>query len=459
MYKIRKFKMEHEFLGTIDLDFVKDDGSAYDTILLVGENGSGKTSVLNALTAISKIYFEDNSSINEKILCFETEIEFHNKYKIVFSVIPSFYSDKQNPYYASNIEIKQFKIEEKWVEPTPDDDFITDYYLNGENEKSQKLQFVDVCLETNIDYKKSDINQYIIDIYYKDSYDISEYVRSNPNNNVPKKLIDSRTTRFKKAFNFMFDGKIEFQGVFNNEVLFQKNDTQFDASTLSSGEKQIVYRATSLLKDENATNGIPVLFEEPEISMHPKWQEKIYDFIKDLFSDKNCQKSQIFITTHSDYILKRAMEDENALIIKLEIDSGGKLKSNPIKKSKNDLILPTLTIGELKWHIFDIPSIDFHCALYGYIQNNLVIKADGSLISIPDKNKSATVKETDAFLVNNGNAKKISSYKNFDYNGITTFIRNKIHHPTHVEKIQFSNQDLNNSIKFMVDLIESYKNN
>ena len=36
-------------LGNLELDFVKTDGTIYDTIVLAGENGTGKTTILRTL--------------------------------------------------------------------------------------------------------------------------------------------------------------------------------------------------------------------------------------------------------------------------------------------------------------------------------------------------------------------------------------------------------------------------
>ena len=39
----------HPILGELSIKFTKPDGSPYSTIVIAGENGSGKTTVLNSL--------------------------------------------------------------------------------------------------------------------------------------------------------------------------------------------------------------------------------------------------------------------------------------------------------------------------------------------------------------------------------------------------------------------------
>ena len=48
---ISKIKWKNHFiLGNLELDFTKDDGEIYDTIILAGENGTGKTTILDTIS-------------------------------------------------------------------------------------------------------------------------------------------------------------------------------------------------------------------------------------------------------------------------------------------------------------------------------------------------------------------------------------------------------------------------
>ena len=40
----------HEILGNLELNFTKNDGTPYSTIILAGENGTGKTTILETLS-------------------------------------------------------------------------------------------------------------------------------------------------------------------------------------------------------------------------------------------------------------------------------------------------------------------------------------------------------------------------------------------------------------------------
>ena len=53
---IRKIKWnDHAILGNLELDFTKPDGSVYNTIVLAGENGTGKTTILETLSTFPNL--------------------------------------------------------------------------------------------------------------------------------------------------------------------------------------------------------------------------------------------------------------------------------------------------------------------------------------------------------------------------------------------------------------------
>ena len=54
--KIRKVKWQnHPVLGNLEIDLVKPDGTVYDSIIFIGENGSGKTSVMESIVTFLNI--------------------------------------------------------------------------------------------------------------------------------------------------------------------------------------------------------------------------------------------------------------------------------------------------------------------------------------------------------------------------------------------------------------------
>jgi ABC-type lipoprotein export system ATPase subunit len=85
-----------------------------------------------------------------------------------------------------------------------------------------------------------------------------------------------------KEFKFNKDG--EFQAF--------KDNKRIETEQLSSGEKQLLI----LLTETSLQMGSPFVFlaDEPEISLHIEWQEKIISSIRTLN-----KKAQVIVATHS----------------------------------------------------------------------------------------------------------------------------------------------------------------
>ena len=108
------------------------------------------------------------------------------------------------------------------------------------------------------------------------------------------------------------------------EIIFEENGKEMSISKLSSGEKQIVFRGSFLLKDKESSKGALILIDEPEISLHPNWQLKALSFFKKLFTNNSGkQTSQIIVSTHSPFIIHNANRNDDKVII-LQKDLTGK---------------------------------------------------------------------------------------------------------------------------------------
>jgi ABC-type cobalamin/Fe3+-siderophores transport system ATPase subunit len=86
--------------------------------------------------------------------------------------------------------------------------------------------------------------------------------------------------------------------------LKQFNGKQFDVANASSGQQQLLCSFISLAA--NLQNECVVLIDEPELSLHPKWQ---MGYLDDLISVVNSfSKCHVIIATHSPLIVQRALE-------------------------------------------------------------------------------------------------------------------------------------------------------
>lgn len=315
MYKIRKIRFKnHPVLKNLAIDFCGKDGRAVDTIIIAGENGTGKSTVLNALYSIVTRSVDFNAVV---------------EYEIDSSLRTLNYSWKEhsngrrylyvNDGTGLNAMISSSDVNNKYPMAAIFSDVDINFHsnqlstvtsLNLDEQKSSRRSSTDLPTQ---------INQLLIDIQALDDADVALAVRENPELKGSQITVSERMPRFTRAFNRMFDG-LSYSRIENREghkvILFSKNGSNVPIDALSSGEKQIVYRGCFLLKDVNALNGAFVFLDEPEISLHPKWQMKIMDYYKSIFTDDSGnQTSQIIAVTHSPFIIHNENRKNDKVII------------------------------------------------------------------------------------------------------------------------------------------------
>ena len=183
-----------------------------------------------------------------------------------------------------------------------------------------------------------------------------------------------------------------------------------------------------------------IMIDEPELSMHPKWQKGILKYYKDLFVGNSSHTNvQIFIATHSDYVMENALKDsENDLTIVLT-DNNGAIETKRIDAPS---VLPSITSAETNYLAFDIASNSYHIELYGHLQN---------------KHNLRTVKSTDDYIKNQSEYdssihSKPSSFGTTQYETLSTYIRNAIDHPNPSKS--YTEDELRTSIELFIKLCQ-----
>lgn len=342
--KFRKIRFEnHPILGNCNFDFTDKNGNTVDTIIIAGENGCGKTVLLNELFAYSP-----NEIIGNKTGKFESEIELN---RMEIESLNTKVSDIFPEGLPTNIikVVQDYSIINNWnqVEIYVNDRSFEGYKFALRNLYKKIYSDVEInftprqinsVTATNIDQIKNilrsssnlstEITQLLIDIKTLDDGDLSDWVSNNPGAVPPEEIQSVRMKRFTTAFHSMFENK-RFKGIVNDgggkKIMFEEFGKTMPIDQLSSGEKQIVFRGGFLLKDKKSIEGAYVLVDEPEISLHPKWQLEILPFIKKLFTNENGeQTSQIIITTHSPFIIHNSNRNKDKVIV-LQKNNTGKI--------------------------------------------------------------------------------------------------------------------------------------
>jgi len=256
--KLRKLHIEdYKMFKDFDISFVDKDDEALPIVILAGVNGSGKTSLLEF---ISQCAFENELEKNF------IEVDTVNIYENI-SLTRVLSRDK----YSLNIE------------------------KNGVNSEIIYLQTY-----TNLDDIKTFLPKYIESMVYDKGiapFDAYKEVR--------------------KYINIIFkdlDTQIEFDSRDGEGNLFFRNKKgreKFSIDKLSTGEKILMSKVLYLYLED--INNKVILIDEPELSLHPSWQNKVLKIYENFAKQNNCQ---IIIATHSPHIIGSAKPEYIRLLKK-----------------------------------------------------------------------------------------------------------------------------------------------
>ena len=305
---------EFKGLRDISINFEKND-EPLDLVVLAGSNGSGKTRILESILR----YFQDH--INYKQNNIEAEIFYEEKEKnCISNVRDFFYRLESFSYCEANDPLREKHIEIKnKLDILPKVIYVpTEINFQKMNVASttlvQEYKFINI-VNTNL---IKDIPSYIA------TKMISAMLKNKNEKvgDVQKKVFNEINEIFE---NLSIDVKVEdiSQDGRNITLFTNSSGDEFDINELSSGEKQLFLR-TLAIKMLNPENSI-ILIDEPELSLHPKWQQRIVDVYR-----KIGKNNQIIIATHSPHILG-SVRKENIML--LDKDDDGKI----VVKTGNEL--------------------------------------------------------------------------------------------------------------------------
>ena len=125
---------------------------------------------------------------------------------------------------------------------------------------------------------------------------------SNPEDSLKAKELSEPKKKFQDLIDELFGetGKTIIRN--KNEIMFEQEGDMLCPYQLSSGEKQILVILLTVLVQDN-DHGV-LFMDEPEISLHVEWQEKLIGLIRDLNPNV-----QIILTTHSPAVIMNGWMD------------------------------------------------------------------------------------------------------------------------------------------------------
>lgn len=434
---------EHPFFSE---DFVinfENNWKIADITYLVGDNWSWKTQILdNIAEAFSSIYHYSwydfsveyylNLTAEEKIqLWTNTDMIF--RYKIDWNNLRWFKKDLE--LKAINEEI--FNSLAKVI--------VSNVEVNFKYQAIKNVTAKEIDIELPKEISKDlnvEIPQLLVDISTMDDAEFADWWRSNPKWTFETKPsnIWTRLDRFIKGFNKIYNWSKIFKKVdnINQEKVILFTDAQWrdiDISKFSSWEQQVLYRVWYLLKNLWTIKNWIILIDEPEISLHPIWQERFRELLVEIFNDMDVQ---FIIATHSPYLF-RNMNNEQEQAIKID--------SHNNRNEKLVLNFPwtnyTPSPNYISYVAYNIANYELHIELY----EQLLIKY-----------KKDCPKDLDNYLESNLWIQKDHTFIDENWNThnetLMTWIRNKIHHGNNTLRPDFNDSDLKDSVNEMIRILK-----
>ena len=305
--KIKKLHFaDHPFFGTTDMDFTDRKGRPLNTVVLAGINGSGKTTILNHIreliregiirlsvdrcdAVLLRSGMEKNLETSDHLTVFLTDFEKEITQGAASSVTGNNaahlfrrYAEKYLPekksahllpkfvFLPSEISFDQMEITNR--------PYKYEYSFFNQADGSA-ARFIPDYFATLIDRK----------VYENEDIPPRESVRQacDEINAIFEKLdLESEVAGLRKDGSRM--------SVFRN-----RSGREFDITGLSSGERQLFFRIMALKMFE-AENSV-ILADEPEISLHPAWQQNILKVYENVG-----ENNQVVVATHSPHIIASA---------------------------------------------------------------------------------------------------------------------------------------------------------
>ena len=370
--------------------------------IFTGQNGSGKTTVLEAL-AESIIGFGNhsknkpitkkirNSNISKK----EIRVTFDGKDVVSYMEV-----DDYETQFSKLIEGEYGKDEsgltfyricyfspEKFITELDFAAFAYSGYRRIIDEPIEiGKEIHENPLQESVNFIKNENSKFTINQWLGHNLIDSSLAKSKGKLDEAKEF-DEKISILEKVINdFITDetkaSKIKFQMQSATKLVLIKDNLELDFDVLPDGLKSLIswigdllMRLDSLEWENNTPifdREILLFLDEIEVHLHPAWQRKVLPVVQKLFKN-----SQIFVSTHSPFVVNSV---DDAWVYKLKVDDEGKAKVESIEGSED-------------------------ARSYRYVLRNTFDIENEFGIEI-EKRLADFYKERDSFLAGNGNSKK-----------------------------------------------------
>ena len=262
--KITKVKWaNHKVLGNLVLDFTDSSSQPFETIVFAGENGVGKTTVLETLSTFLNLGTFEHFDYIEYLIgtAKYTATKSNHQHKNFFQItdqngaVHQVHSDKGNNFslvQSSLHDLRKFGC----VFSKARADYKTEKISSTTTKQLDSDKY-----DSDSEDDFTSLKQLLVDIHNQDNASYAEMNQQSTGNAISWATFNptSKVFRFKNAFDTFFE-KIKYEKVQDvgqeKKIIFKKNSKDVSIDDLSTGEKQIVFRGCFLLKNSKNLNRV-----------------------------------------------------------------------------------------------------------------------------------------------------------------------------------------------------------
>lgn len=319
-----------------------------DVNVLVGANGSGKSTILNLIYEALQPKISEEAREKYFSLVGDVVIELSDeKFIFVDSSNERFSSKIQEPK-LNLLKIRTFDIQNSLDELISEERLAFEIYMNHTRKKLEEIYLTQKQVPR----------------------DDEEILKSIDRRKLFIKIINQLFAETGKSFsedNFSF--KLE------------KQKLELTHKELSSGEKQIFYILLKVLVQDGKPSIL--LMDEPEVSLHIEWQRELINFIRQLN-----EKCQVIIVTHSSSIFYAGWSDkmqritdiqkeaQNAILKKIDPHYAEYDMSDFFKSLKKLSKISLSEVNNMIQQSFFSITLDYSQKILNYITKELTLNPD-----------------------------------------------------------------------------------
>ncbi|HQU85437.1 MAG TPA: AAA family ATPase [Pyrinomonadaceae bacterium] len=358
--KIRKLQLKN--IGVFDDETIefqpcpaKDKAEIH---IFTGQNGSGKTTILQALVSRFDFYIKSNLAVIEN--CHPLPNNFHKRFRKDGSILViSDFSSNGNIFVKTRLD---------WGEKLPyplgwqEEQMPSDYWVSSLSEgkpydNEMSFRFIPFALSgyRRIESERveaikepKDFNPLSQALEFVKDYNQTNQLTINQliANNISKSAIEKgrneqKSRKFANVLNSISMAisqitgwKIEFD--LETEpinLITRVNGIDLEFDVLPDGLRSLISWIADLLGRVDLLkwqDDLPIMeknlilfLDEIEVHLHPAWQRKVLPVVQKLFKN-----AQIFVSTHSPFVVNSV---DDAWVYKLELENGKAKVSEPVR--------------------------------------------------------------------------------------------------------------------------------